>query len=154
MNRRGFTLIELLTTMSIIGVLASIALPKYQNLRQRATAAEIVANIRTLRLGAFQYNEASGTWPRTTGLGTVPGGVGPYFSGNGLTVMRGTNYRLGWSSTGVNGRGRRSVQTIQVRVTDGTLCQSLYGLLGGRRSRDLRASCNRRGGNVFLTVDR
>ena len=78
MNRRGFTLIELLPTMSIIGVLASIALPKDQNLRQRATAAEVVANIRTLRLGAFQYNEASGTWPRTTGLGTVPGGVGPY----------------------------------------------------------------------------
>ena len=110
MNRRGFTLIELLTRMSIIGLLASIALPKYQNLRQRATAAEIVSNMRTLRLG--------------------------------------------WSSTGVNGRGRRSVQTIQVRLTDGTLCQSLYGLLGGRRSGDLRASCNRQGGNVFLTVDR
>ena len=69
MNRRGFTLIELLTTMSIIGLLASIALPKYQKIRQRATAAELVSNIRTLPLGAFQYNETSGTWPRTTGLG-------------------------------------------------------------------------------------
>lgn len=111
MNRRGFTLIELLTRMSIIGLLASIALPKYQNLRQRATAAEIVSNMRTLRRNLAPDHRA-------------------------------------WD------RARRSVQTIQVRLTDGTLCQSLYGLLGGRRSGDLRASCNRQGGNVFLTVDR
>ena len=154
MNRRGFTLVELLTTMSIIGLLTSIALPKYQTLRQRAVAAEIVVNMRTLRLGAFQYNEASGTWPRTAALGRVPTGVEPYLSGNGLAVMRGANYQIGWSSAGINRRNRRSVQTIQVRMTDGTLCQALYGLLGGRRNLELRASCNRRGGNVFLTVDR
>ncbi len=151
MNRRGFTLIELMTTLSIIGLLASIALPKYQNLRQRAIAAEIVANFRSLRLGAFQYNESSGTWPRTAPLGRVPTGVGPYLSGDGLNVMRGTNYLIGWSSTGTN---RRRVQTIQARLTNGILCQSVYGLMGGPRNLDLRASCNRRGGNVFLTVDR
>ncbi len=154
MNRRGFPLVELLTTMSIIGLLSSIAVPKYQTLRQRAVAAEVVVNMRTLRLGAFQYNEASGGWPRTAALGRVPNGVGPYLSGNGLAVMRGANYLIGWSSTGVNRRNRRSVQTIQARLTDGTLCQGLYGLLGGRRNLDLRASCNRRGGNIFLTVDR
>ncbi len=154
MNRRGFTVVELLTTMSIIGLLTSIALPKYQTLRQKAVAAEIVVNIRTLRLGAFQYNEATGTWPRTAALGRVPTGVGPYLPGNGLAVMRGTNYQIGWSSTGVNRRNRRSVQTIQVRLTDGVLCQAVFGLMGGTRNQELRASCNRRGGNVFLTVGR
>jgi prepilin-type N-terminal cleavage/methylation domain-containing protein len=154
MNRRGFTLIELLTTLSIMGLVASIALPKYQNLRHKAVGAEIVANIRTLRLGAFQYNETSGTWPRTAPLGRVPNGVAPYLSGNGQAVMQGANYRIRWASTGVNRRNRRSVQTIQVRLTDGYLCQSVYGLMGGRRNLELRASCNRRGGNVFLTVDR
>ena len=154
MNRRVCTLIELLTTLSIIGLLASIALPKYQNLRQKAVGAEIVANIRTLRLGAFQYNESSGAWPRTAPLGRVPTGVGPYLSGNGQTVMQGANYRMRWSSTGVNRRNRRSVQTIQVRLTDGVLCQSAYWLMGGSRNLELRGSCNRRGGNLFLTVDR
>ncbi len=154
MNRRGFTLVELLTTLSIIGLLASIALPKYQNLRQKAVAAEIVANIRTLRLGAFQYSESSGSWPRTAPLGRVPAGVGPYLSGDGRAVMQGANYRIRWSSTRVNRRNLRSVQTIQVRLTDGILCQSVSGLMGGRRNPELRSSCNRRGGNVFLTVDR
>lgn len=154
MNRRGFTLIELMTTLSIIGLLASIALPKYQSLRRRATAAEVASNITTLRLGAFQYNESSGTWPATTAVGTVPKGVATYLPANGKNVIQGTSYQLGWSSTGVNGKGRRSVQTIQAKTTDATLCQALYGLMGGARNIDLQGSCTKKGGNVFLTVDR
>ena len=100
-----------------------------------------MVNLRTLRLGAFQYNEASGGWPLTAALGTVPNGVEPYLSGNGLAVMRGAEYLIGWLSIGVN---RGSVQTIQ----------ALHGLLGGGQNQDLVASCNSGGGNVFLTVDR
>ncbi len=153
MNRRGFSLIELMTVVAIIGLLASIALPKYQALRKRAIAAEIVTNVRTLRLGAFQYNESSGVWPETSKLGGVPAGVGPYLPGDGSTVMQGTDYALGWSTTAAD-KTSGAIQMIQVALTDGTLCLAVYGLLGGKSNADVLASCDKTGGNIFVTIDR
>jgi prepilin-type N-terminal cleavage/methylation domain-containing protein len=48
MSRRGFTLIELLIVVVIIGILATIAIPKFANTKQKATVASMKTDLRNL----------------------------------------------------------------------------------------------------------
>jgi len=47
-NRNGFTLIELLVVVVIIGVLATIAIPKFSNTKQKAHMAAMKSDLRNL----------------------------------------------------------------------------------------------------------
>ncbi|HKG95995.1 MAG TPA: prepilin-type N-terminal cleavage/methylation domain-containing protein [Gemmatimonadaceae bacterium] len=54
-RRSGFTLIELLIVVVIIGVLASIAVPKFRNTKGKALAASIKSDLRNLATAQEAY---------------------------------------------------------------------------------------------------
>jgi len=79
MKRSGFTLIELLIVVVIIGVLASIAIPKFANTKEKAYLTSMKADLRNLVTAEEAYFADSIKY--TTDLGTMyrtsTGVVGP-----------------------------------------------------------------------------
>lgn len=60
-TRKGFTLIELLIVVVLIGILAAIAIPKFQNTKGKGYAATIKSDIRNLtsmQEDYFYFNES------------------------------------------------------------------------------------------------
>ena len=54
-GRRGFTFIEMLTVMIVMGILATLAILRYIDLRDRATASGMASELNGIRLAAYNY---------------------------------------------------------------------------------------------------
>ena len=58
---KGFTLIELMITIGIVGILAAIALPAYQNYSRRAYYSEVVQATGPFTVGVAECYQNLGT---------------------------------------------------------------------------------------------
>ena len=72
-GQSGFTLIELLIVVAIIGILAAIAVPSYQNYTRKAKFSEVVAAVAPFKLGVEQCFQEQGSLANcTNGSNGVP----------------------------------------------------------------------------------
>jgi prepilin-type N-terminal cleavage/methylation domain-containing protein len=71
-RRAAFTFVELLTVMTIIGLLARIAIPHYTDFKRRAVAAAIYSDLHTIRLAALHHYADQNQFPADAAPGTVP----------------------------------------------------------------------------------
>ncbi len=67
--QKGFTLIELMIVVAIIGILAAIALPAYQDYTARAQSTEALNLAGGLKVQVAEYYADKGAWPAVTDLG-------------------------------------------------------------------------------------
>ena len=90
--QKGFTLIELMIVVAIVGILAAIALPAYQDYTARAQATEALKVSSGLQadIGAY-YAENNAFPPAGDAIITDAAQLqGKYFPVGGLTVAPGT----------------------------------------------------------------
>ena len=74
--QKGFTLIELMIVIAIVGILAAVALPAYQNYTKRAAYAEVIAAMSTAKAGVNEcYQLTSGLTACDAGSNGVPADV-------------------------------------------------------------------------------
>lgn len=74
--QKGFTLIELMIVVAIIGILAAIAIPAYQDFTIRSQVSEGMSLASSLKASSAEFFQDRGVWPATNvalGLGTITG---------------------------------------------------------------------------------
>ncbi|SRR5258706_8593831 len=83
MIQKGFTLIELMIVVAIIGILAAIAIPAYQDYTVRAQVTEGLNLASAIKASVSESFAQSGVWPADNvalGLDNTTGPSGKYVS--------------------------------------------------------------------------
>jgi type IV pilus assembly protein PilA len=97
--QKGFTLIELMIVVAIVGILAAVAIPAYQDYTIRAQVSEGLSLASAAKAAVVESYGSNGAWPAdntAAGVGTATNIVGKYVTGvavagNLVTVTFGGN---------------------------------------------------------------
>ena len=131
-RRRGFTFVELLVVVIVMGILATIAVLKYIDLRHHALSSTATADLQAVRLAAYSAFYENSSWPGEAGAGTVPPALAPYLPVN-FSFSR-TEYTLDWENFAPAGGGQTSSMQLGVVVSSSNtrLMKALQDHLGSK----------------------
>ena len=106
--QRGFTLVELMIIVAIIGILAAVAMPAYQDYTIRARMSEVILAMSACRTSITEVYQSGGAAPTADGWGCEIGGTSA------------TKY-VGAINTDINGVVTAVVQSISTSVNGSQL---------------------------------
>jgi len=93
-REKGFTLIELLVVITIIGILAAIALPNYIKAKDKAKEAEVKANCHTIQIALERYMTDNNEYPQYLLGGDIDGWLNWHTKFDGVNPLGMSHSRM------------------------------------------------------------
>ncbi|EMS5216177.1 pilin, partial [Neisseria gonorrhoeae] len=119
--QKGFTLIELMIVIAIVGILAAVALPAYQDYTARAQVSEAILLAEGQKSAVTEYYLNHGIWPENNsaaGVASASKIIGKYVKQvevkNGVVTAT-------MASTGVNKEIQGKKLSLWARREDGSV---------------------------------
>ena len=117
--QKGFTLIELMIVVAIIGILAAVAIPAYQDYTARAQVSEAAELLSGGKTPYAEWFSDKGIWP-TSSSSVMGNTIGKYVRGIVQNTAAGTSGVLTLTATMRNTASNLvSAKTLQLKTADG-----------------------------------
>ncbi|HEZ7139840.1 TPA: pilin [Neisseria meningitidis] len=120
--QKGFTLIELMIVIAIVGILAAVALPAYQDYTARAQVSEAILLAEGQKSAVTEYYLNHGIWPKnntSAGVASTPSDIkGKYVQS--VTVANGV-ITAQMASSGVNKEIQGKKLSLWAKRQDGSV---------------------------------
>ena len=113
--QKGFTLIELMIVVAIIGILAAIAIPAYQDYTIRSQVTEGLNLAGDLKAGVGEWYAQTGSWPSLAQIG-VTGGA----TAKGAKYVTGVDVVGGVITITYGGQANSKILGKKLSLTPGT----------------------------------
>ncbi len=139
--QKGFTLIELMIVVAIIGILAAVALPAYQDYTVRAKVSEVILAASSAKVAVAEAAQSNGTMGSITVAPQQSKYVQTVEYNAGATASTGTILAVAQGDNAITGKGVEFEGTLAANGQVVWVCRAATASVTAMDAKYLPASC-------------